>query len=137
MEIETTRMQSARKGEYLAARWLSRQGYSIEALNWRKKHYEIDIIASSKDYFVFVEVKLRSDSSFGFPENKVNKQKQSFLKLGASEFMRNNNNINKIRFDIVSIVESAHGVQMVHFKDAFFPLKSSNTNRVPWYFLKG
>ena len=46
-------------GEALAAEYLRKKHYRIEAMNYRTRLGEIDIIASNRQYLVFCEVKLR------------------------------------------------------------------------------
>ena len=47
-------------GEKVCARFLRKSGYKIIGRNVRMGHLEIDIIASNKEYIVFVEVKTRN-----------------------------------------------------------------------------
>lgn len=49
--------------EYLVARTLERQGFTILETNYRKPYGEIDIIALKSDLLVFVEVKMRIAST--------------------------------------------------------------------------
>ena len=47
-------------GEKVCARFLRKSGYKVIGRNVRMGHLEIDIIASNKEYIVFVEVKTRN-----------------------------------------------------------------------------
>ena len=51
-------------GEALAAEYLRKKHYRIEAMNYRTRLGEIDIIASNRQYLVFCEVKLRKSADF-------------------------------------------------------------------------
>ena len=51
-------------GEALAAEYLRKKGWRIEAMNYRTRLGEIDIIASNRQYLVFCEVKLRKSADF-------------------------------------------------------------------------
>ena len=51
-----------KRGERLAARYMRKNGFRILDTNRRQSHNEIDIIATNRDYLVFVEVKTRSYS---------------------------------------------------------------------------
>lgn len=55
-------------GETIAAAYLVEQGYEILVTNWHCPQGEIDIVAQSRDWLVFVEVKTRrgqaSDAAF-------------------------------------------------------------------------
>ena len=51
-------------GEALAAEYLRKKRYTIVASQFRCRFGEIDLIAKNRQYLVFVEVKLRKNSSF-------------------------------------------------------------------------
>ncbi len=57
-----------RKGEDLAAEYLSSKGYRILERNWRWSRAEADIIAMDGEVLVFVEVKTRTSDYFGSPD---------------------------------------------------------------------
>ena len=59
-----TRDLSGPWGEALAAEYLRKKGWRIEAMNYRTRLGEIDIIASNRQYLVFCEVKLRKSADF-------------------------------------------------------------------------
>ena len=59
-----TRDLSGPWGEALAAEYLRKKHYRIEAMNYRTRLGEIDIIASNRQYLVFCEVKLRKSADF-------------------------------------------------------------------------
>jgi len=127
--------ENGREGEYLAAKWLNRQGYEIHAINWKSSHQEIYIIATNCHFWVFVEVKTKTTSNILQPENAVNSEKQKNMIKAARRFMSKTNDIKKIRFDVISVFFVSHGIQMLHFKDAFFPIIRNNVHRNPIGFL--
>ena len=51
-------------GEGLAAEFLRKKHYTLDAMNYRSRFGEIDIIVHNRKYLVFVEVKLRKTDSF-------------------------------------------------------------------------
>jgi len=126
MAIQQT---NGKLGEYLAAKWLNRQGYEIHRINYRAGHLEIDIIAQDAKNWVFVEVKTKTFTNFLQPENSVNKTKRTNMIKVAQKFISQQNDNKKVRFDIVSIILVQYGVQMVHFKDAFFPIQPTKNRR--------
>jgi putative endonuclease len=89
--------------------------------NWKANRLEIDIIARQGDLIVFVEVKARSYSGFGWPEEAVNKAKQQRIANAAEAFLLAHNMDNEIRFDIVSILSNEKGTEVYHIQDAFAP----------------
>ncbi|MCB0700848.1 MAG: YraN family protein [Chitinophagales bacterium] len=109
------------KGEVIAKKFLQNIGYNILHTNWRWEKKEVDIIADIDGLLVFVEVKTRSSSYFGFPEDAVTEQKQEFLKQAAEEYLYQNPQYEQIRFDIISILTTSNNTQEIkHFEDAFF-----------------
>lgn len=90
-------------GEQLAADFLVKRRYTLLHRNWRQAHHEIDIIALKNDVVHFVEVKLRSSKTFGFPEEQVTKKKFTNLKQAAEAFLFQHPEYRLIQFDILSI----------------------------------
>ena len=93
-----------KKGEKIAATHLAKQGYTIKERNWRFGKDEIDIIAEHDNFLVVVEVKTRSSSYFGNPEEAVDEQKQGFLIRAANEYVIQKEIDLEVRFDIFSII---------------------------------
>jgi putative endonuclease len=110
-----------KKGEKLAADFLSKAGYKIIAYNWRYRHKEVDIIAHDGNYLVIVEVKLRSTDYFGDPSEFVTKKKQRFLIEAAEAYLNTIAEEPEVRFDIISIIAGSNGYQFDHITDAFNP----------------
>jgi len=74
-------------GEKITERFLIGRGFRILARRWRSGHTEIDLIAEDGDEVVFVEVKTRSGSRFGTPEESVTAKKRRELRLGALKYL--------------------------------------------------
>ena len=66
-------------GEKLARNFLKKKGYRIRETNYRSPKGEIDIIAEKKDCLVFVEVRTKTSSSFGSPEESITTAKKEKL----------------------------------------------------------
>lgn len=92
-----------KNGEALAAGFLTAKGYTIICKNWRYRQYEIDIIATKGKKLHFIEVKTRSSSFYGHPEESVTKNKFRFLKSAADEYLFLHPGYRWIQYDIVSI----------------------------------
>ena len=58
-------------GKKLARDSLNKRGYRILETNYRCPEGEIDIIARHKDSHVFVEVRTKTSSEFGSPEESI------------------------------------------------------------------
>ena len=106
-------------GENIAKLFLEEKGYTILELNFRYKRGEIDIIAAIENTLVFTEVKFRSSSTFGFPEDVVDETKINLIQKVAEHYIEENNWNKNIRFDIISIIERNNNRQIEHFEDAF------------------
>jgi putative endonuclease len=79
-------IELGKQGEKLAADYLVRLNYSILRRNWRYSRYELDIIALKNNVLHFIEVKLRSSKSFGFPKEQVSKKKFRDLTKAGEAF---------------------------------------------------
>jgi|SRR3990172_6137745 len=107
-------------GEDLAYRYLRINGYRIVARNYRKTYGEIDLIGWDNNILAFVEVKLRSNSNYGLPQEAVKLTKRRQICRVAKEY-RNRHRLHGInyRFDIVSIQGTPGQERVEILKDAF------------------
>jgi putative endonuclease len=113
--------QLGNKGEQIAQLFLKNKGYTILHTNFRFQHKEVDIICIDKDTLVFCEIKTRTSTIFGFPEDAVTKKKQNYLKLCAEHYLLNHPQYNRLRFDVISIILNKNITQeIVHIEDAFY-----------------
>jgi putative endonuclease len=108
------------EGEDLAVRFLQKKGYRIVARNYKTPVGEIDIIARDGDTIVFIEVKTRTDISFGYPFEAVNNRKRQKLKNLALLYLKRQGKESPVRFDVLSIFCMDDGKKDIeHIKDAF------------------
>lgn len=107
------------KGEDLAAEYLRDKGHIIIERNWRFSGYEVDIISEDHEFIVFVEVKTRSTSHWGNPEEAIGKQRMRRMINGASNYLKLNNIDRPARFDIVAIIIDGEEKEIEYFEDAF------------------
>ncbi|MEW6067790.1 MAG: YraN family protein [Nitrospirota bacterium] len=108
------------KGEDFAVKFLKEKGYKIIRRNYRSTIGEIDIIAKDGDTIVFIEVKTRTNISFGYPFEAINTKKRQKLKNLALLYLKQQKEEFSVRFDIVSIFCADNGKNKVeHIKDAF------------------
>ena len=110
-------------GEALAAEYLRRKRYKIEAAGYSCKFGEIDLIVSNRKYLVFVEVKLRKSANFAAAMEYVDRRKQDRLRTTASVFLSQNPTQLQPRFDVIEIY-APDGTATVrpeirHLEDAF------------------
>lgn len=110
-----------KKGEDIATAYLMKNGYAILERNWRSGRVELDIIAKKDELIVFVEVKTRSSSFFGHPEQAVNQVKEAHILEAAENYIYEKQLKNDIRFDVVAIVKNSKAEEIYHIKDAITP----------------
>ncbi len=91
-------------GEEYAVQFLRQRGFKILHRNWRFGHYEVDIIANEEDKLHFIEVKTRTNVTYGYPEEAVTKIKLKHLIKSANHFLLVNPFWERIQFDILSIL---------------------------------
>lgn len=108
--------------EQQACDLLRQHGLKIRTLNYRTKRGEIDIIAEDNDTLVFVEVRLRSNSAYGSPEESITRHKQQRILYASQHFLQkeNINDSRPCRFDTICLTDhngSPADVQWI--KDAF------------------
>jgi putative endonuclease len=95
------------KKEQLAADYLESLGWTILERNFFCRQGEIDLIALSPEKtLVFVEVKYRSSTKNGFPEEAVNIKKQIKIQKTAKYYLFFKGYPENIpcRFDVISIL---------------------------------
>ena len=77
------------RAEQAAAEYLTRIGYEIVELNYRRPHCEIDIVARLEDCIYFVEVKYRATDQFGSGFDYIAAQKLQHMQRAAQTWVRN------------------------------------------------
>jgi putative endonuclease len=90
-------------GEQLAREFLERNGCKIIDKNFNTRYGEIDLIAKSGDEILFVEVKTRTSSKYGYPEYAVDRKKISHLLRALMIYMKIRSIRDFWRMDIVSV----------------------------------
>jgi putative endonuclease len=107
------------EGEDIAVAYLKNKDYHILRRNYKTPYGEADIVAKDKDTVVFVEVKTRTDKSFGLPFESVNFRKQEKLKRIALFYLKNSKSQVNLRFDVISIMTEDGRYKIDHIKEAF------------------
>ena len=86
--------------EALAAAYLQSQKLKLVAKNFRYEYGEIDLIMQDGNSLVFIEVRLRSNASFGGAAMSVTRSKQEKIKRTAQRYMQLHGE-SACRFDVV------------------------------------
>lgn len=100
-----------------ACLYLEKKGFLIADRNYRFGRGEIDLIVEKDEMLVFVEVKYRSNSGFGHPEEFVTDSQRKSIIETADQYIYETNWQHNIRFDIIAIDEKSN---LEHFEDAFY-----------------
>ena len=121
---QTHRQRIGGWGERVAAGFLERQGYRILARNVRTPHGEIDLVAQpAGGGLVFVEVKTRTNTSFGLPEEAVDARKLEHLFRAAEAYLLDRPELAALdwRIDVIAIQgkpgEKVENVHIEHFEN--------------------
>jgi len=109
------------RGETIAAAYLKGQKFTIIERNFRCKAGEVDIIARDGNSFVFVEVKTRSNLSFGPPQLALTPFKQRQISKAALTWLAMKKLFGaNARFDVIAILLPDHEVPVIdHIRNAF------------------
>ena len=110
-------------GEALAAEYLRKKGCRIEAMNYRTRLGEIDILAANRRYLIFCEVKLRKTADFAAAREFVDARKQQRLRTTALVYLSQHETNLQPRFDVIEIYApngtATKKPQINHMEDAF------------------
>ncbi|MBT8260018.1 MAG: YraN family protein [Flavobacteriaceae bacterium] len=109
-----------KKGEQLAVDFLQEHNYTIIERNYRFDKAEVDIIAKKEDVLAIIEVKTRSSTDFGNPQDFLKTKQIQRLVKAVDEYVTVNNLYVEIRFDIIAIVKNGKQYRIEHLKDAFY-----------------
>ncbi len=107
-------------GENLAAEYLRNNGYEILSRNFVFQKAEIDIIAKIGCMLAIVEVKTRSSTEFGLPQDFVSPAKIQLLVKAVNEFVIQQDLDLEVRFDIIAIHKQGHDFVVEHLENAFY-----------------
>lgn len=98
------RQEIGKLGEKLALRHLKKRGYRILDRNFRCRRGEIDIVATQKDYLVFVEVRTKTTAAFGTPEESITQTKKDHLIAAALTYISEHQKLPPLwRIDVVAV----------------------------------
>ena len=112
------RRELGNKWEELTEQYLRDKGYKIFNRNYQIRGGEIDIIAQDGEFLVFIEVRYRSDNSYGTPSETVNRKKRSALKKAIRVYIHQNYLYNlQARVDFIGIELKGNGYLINHFQN--------------------
>ncbi|PJE58080.1 MAG: YraN family protein [Candidatus Portnoybacteria bacterium CG10_big_fil_rev_8_21_14_0_10_36_7] len=100
--------QIGKLGEDLASQFLENQGYQIIDKNFFTRYGEIDLIAQKGNEVLFLEVKTRSSSLYGYPEQAVDAKKIKHLLEAIKLYLKIKQLKSFWRLDIISVELNNH-----------------------------
>lgn len=112
-------LETGRKGEEIATQYLLSKGYTILHKNWVFEKDELDIVALYQNIVVFVEVKTRTYTAFGYPEEAVDNRKIKKMLRAIDAYLEEFQVDNEIRIDIISVVLENNTYKISHFEDVY------------------
>lgn len=113
--------QLGHEGETAALQYLLQAGYELVAQNYRYRRAEVDLVVRlGQELLVLVEVKARSSSQYGYPEEFVTERKRQLLRQAAEQLQDELGWHGDIRFDILALMPTSDGLRVEHFEDAFY-----------------
>ncbi|MDQ6927136.1 MAG: YraN family protein [Actinomycetota bacterium] len=94
------------RGEEAVAAWYEGAGYEVIARNWRCRTGELDLILRRDGIYVFCEVKTRTSTAFGAPQEAVTRTKQRRLRALAAQWLQTAAPARaaELRFDVACVM---------------------------------
>lgn len=108
------------KGEVIAADFLIKKGYRVIETNYLKRAGEIDIVAYDpfQREYVFIEVKTRKNSYFGYPEEFVDESKLDKISNVAHIWLEQNKLENaEWRIDVIALIHYQNHYEIKHLEN--------------------
>lgn len=111
--------QAGQQAEHKALNYLMEQGLKLITQNYSCRLGEIDLIMRDGSYLVFIEVRFRSNMSFGDGVASITYAKRQKIIKTTSHYMIKHNIQEKfpIRFDVIAINGTSGSISWI--KDAF------------------
>lgn len=107
-------------GEKIAENYLLEKGYEIILKNYYTPFGEIDIIAESSEFILFVEVKYSRGKKYGYPSMAVTEKKKERIYQSAEVFIGNYDVKKSCRFDVIEIFHYNDSFGINHIENAFW-----------------
>lgn len=116
-----TNKKRGSEAEELACAYLESKGWRILERNYFFEKAEVDIVAYDDTAIVFVEVKMRSSTSFGRPEEFISDVKiENVFKAAEAWMYERKMDGSPVRFDLIGIIqEKNQAPDFNHIEDAF------------------
>ncbi len=107
------------EAEIMAINYLKKNWYNLIETNFKFSiFWEVDLILKLEDLTIFVEVKYRSNEKFWTAEDAITPTKIRKLQKTIYFYCAKNNiNLEKIRFDVITIKKETKSYKLIHYKN--------------------
>lgn len=105
----SARVELGRAGERAAAILLRKRGYQVVGTGFMARRGELDLVCRRGEELVVVEVKTRTDDSFGTPFEAVGARKRRALMSAAAEYRALSGWRGPIRYAVVGLTVKPDG----------------------------
>jgi putative endonuclease len=105
----SARVELGRAGERAAADLLRKRGYEVVGAGFIARRGELDLVCRRGGDLVVVEVKTRTDDSFGTPFEAVGSRKRRALMSAAAEYRALSGWRGPIRYAVVGLTVKPDG----------------------------
>ncbi len=111
------RQRFGTESERLAEEFLKGKGWTILDRHYTNRYGELDLVAQDGHEVVFVEVKARRTSEFGYPEESVTAQKIRKIALAANAYLQRHKLVAQpFRVDVIAIEWTVAPPRITHFE---------------------
>jgi putative endonuclease len=110
-----------KRGEDLAADYLTGAGLVVLSRNWRCREGELDLVATDGERLIVCEVKTRSGTGYGEPSEGVTPAKAARIRRVTAAWLRTYRvGWCEVRFDVLAVLCPQNGLVTVeHLQGAF------------------
>lgn len=113
------RAHLGKEAEEKVAQLLQQQGFIIAERNYRKRHGEIDLIATKASLMVFVEVKMRQHQYFDLSDVITRSKQRKIVNVAKEYIARKGIENQSYRFDVALLQGTGHGLDVQYIPNAF------------------
>lgn len=113
------RAHLGKEAEEKVAEILRKQGFTIVEHNYRKRHGEIDLIATKASLVVFVEVKMRQHQYFDLSDVITPSKQRKIIRVAKEYIARYGTENQSYRFDVALLQGAAQGLDVQYIPNAF------------------
>jgi len=114
-------LRKGKEVENQALEFLSHKGLTLVERNFRCPRGEVDLIMMDRQELVFVEVRYRSNGTFGGALDSITSSKQQKLRIAAEIYLQRNSSLafKGCRFDVLAIDGNGGKANTHWISDAF------------------